>query len=80
MNLNYDEYKIQEGVEDGVYDERNLSISRSGKYKYPSKYMFIKFLEQFEDIDGEADIWSIEHHEDGTCEIHVDVKYKVKKL
>ena len=80
MKLNYDKPKIKESIEAGAYDIRNLSISKSGKYRYPSKLMFIRFLEQFKDVRGEADIWSIEHGEDGTVEIHVDVKYKVPDL
>lgn len=80
MKLKYDETKTQESIEANAYDERNLARSKSGKYKYPSKLMFIRFLEQFDDVDGTADIWSISHCEDGTVEIHVDVKYKVPEL
>lgn len=80
MKLEYDKIKIKESIENGAYDERFLSISKSGKYKYPSKLMFIRFLEQFKDVKGKAEIWSVEHGEDGTVEIHVDVTYKVPML
>jgi len=80
MELIYDEAKIQEGLESGGYDERNLTFCKCGKHKFPSKLMFIRFLEQFPDVEGTADIWSIRHLEDGTVEIHVDLKYKVAPL
>jgi hypothetical protein len=80
MKLSYDEAKIREGLKSGAYDERNLAVCKCGEHKYPSKLMFIRFLEQFKDIPGTADIWSIQHLENGTVEIHVDVKYKVVPL
>lgn len=80
MKLIYDKTKIQEGINSKVYDERNLTICKCGKHHYPSKLMFIRFLEQFKDIKGTADIWSIEHGDNGIVEIHVDIKYKVSNL
>lgn len=62
----------------GKYDRRNLTISKSGKNKYPSKKMFLKFLEKYEDIDGTADIWSSEDLPTGEVTIHVKVKYITK--
>ena len=44
----------------GKYDKRNLTISESGKYRYPSKKMFVKFLEKYKDVDGVADVWSVQ--------------------
>jgi len=77
MKLSYDKQKIKESVNAKAYDERNLTICKCGKHRYPSKLMFIRFLEQFKDVDGEAEIWSIEHLENGSVEIHVDVKYLI---
>ena len=79
MKLIYDKAKITEGIEAKAYDERNLAICKCGKHRYPSKLMFIRFLEQFKDVKGDAEIWSISHWEDGTVEIHVAVKYKLAK-
>lgn len=80
MKLNYDKAKIKEGIAAKVYDEHNLSISKSGKHRYPSKLMFIRFLEQFKDVDGEADIWSKEDWNSGEVKIYVEVTYKAKLL
>lgn len=79
MRLLFDKNKIRESIEAKGYDERNLAICKCGKHRYPSKLMFIRFLEQFKDVDGTADIWSVAHGEDGTVEIHVDIKYKLPK-
>jgi hypothetical protein len=80
MRLIYDKPKIAEGIEAGAYDERNLAKCKCGKHRFPSKLMFIRFLEQFKGIQGTADIWSMSHEENGTVEIHVDVTYKVPPL
>jgi len=72
MRLVYDRDKIT-----GPYDERNLTISASGKHRYPSKKMFIEFLKQFKDVRGVAEIWSEENWTTGTVTIHVEVTYKV---
>lgn len=80
MKLLYDKGKIAEGIKANVYDERNLSISKSGKHHYPSKLMFIRFLEQFKDVKGTADIWSEEDWDTGIVKVHVEVKYKVGKV
>ena len=77
MKLSYDRTKIRESIQNKAYDERNLTKCKCGKHRYPSKLMFIRFLEQFTDVKGSADIWSMNHQEDGTVEIHVDVKYRV---
>ena len=77
MKLNYDKNKIKESIEANAYDERNLTICKCGKHHYPSKLMFIRFLEQFEDINADVDIWSMEHWDTGEVEIHVDLKYKI---
>ncbi len=80
MRLLYDQEKIKASVRSNAYDERNLAICKCGKHRYPSKLMFIRFLQQFKGIPGTADIWSVTHHENGTVEIHVDVTYKVTNL
>lgn len=77
MKMHYDRTKIEESIKLKAYDERNLTICKCGKHHYPSKLMFIRFLEQFEDIKGIAEIWSMEHWETGEVEIHVDLKYKI---
>lgn len=63
MKLIYDKAKIAEGIKAKAYDERNLTICKCGKHRYPSKLMLIRFLEQFKDVEGDAEIWSIEHWE-----------------
>lgn len=60
------------------YNDKNLVKCKCGKHWYPSKKMFAEFLKQYEDIDAEVDIWSIAHWENGTVEIHVDLKYKIE--
>jgi len=75
MKLTYDHIGIKESKKLGAYDERNLTKCKCGKHRYPSKLMFIEFLKQFKDVPGTADIWSIRHNENGSVEIHVDVKY-----
>lgn len=80
MRLNYDRAKIKESIRANGYDERNLTICKCGKHRYPSKLMFIRFLEQFKDVKGEAEIWSIQHWENGTVEIHVDLKYEISDV
>lgn len=80
MRLKYDRQKLKESLELGAYDERNLTICKCGKHHFPSKLMFIRFLEQFKDVKGVADIWSISHIDKGTVEIHVDVTYQVPDL
>ena len=57
---------------------RNLTVSRSGKYHYPSKKMFYEFLKKYKDIPGEANIWSHENMDTGEVTISVELKYKVK--
>jgi len=79
MNLIYDKVKILESLKLNAYDERNLAVCMCGKHHYPSKLMFIRFLEQFKDVKGTAEIWSVKHLENGTVEIHVDIKYKIAK-
>jgi hypothetical protein len=77
MKLIYDKATLKTSKELGAYDERNLTKCSCGKHRYPSKLMFIEFLKQFKDVPGTADIWSVRHNEDGTVEIHVDIKYKI---
>jgi hypothetical protein len=77
MKLIYDRNYIKTSKKLNAYDERNLAKCKCGKHRYPSKLMFIEFLKQFKDVPGTADIWSIRHNEDGSVEIHVDVKYYV---
>jgi len=79
MRLVYDRNKIQESADGKGYDERNLTICKCGKHRYPSKLMFIRFLEQFADVKGVADIWSESDWETGKVKIHVEVTYKVFK-
>ena len=71
MNLKYDKESIT-----GKYDDRNLTVSKSGKYFYPSKKMFIEFLKQFSDVKADVDIWSVQDV-CGDIEIHLELKYKV---
>jgi len=80
LKIKYDKEKLEESIEAGAYDERNLAISKSGKHRFPSKLMFIRFLEQFPDIKATADIWSHQDHTKGEVTIHVEVKYKVPNL
>ncbi len=80
MKIVYDRERIKEGIEAKAYDERNLAISKSGKYRYPSKLMFIRFLEQLKDVKGKAEIWSERNWDDGTEKIVVEVTYKVPSL
>ncbi len=68
-----------EGIH-GKYDRRNLSVSKTGLHKYPSKKMFLKLLEKFKDIDCTADIWSSEDRHTGEVTINVEVKYITKPL
>lgn len=80
MQLNYDENKIKESIESDAYDERNLTICKCGKHHYPSKLMFIRFLEQFKDVDADVEVWSMEHGATGEVEIRVDLKYKISDV
>lgn len=85
MNLEYDKVKINEGIELGAYDEKGLTLSKSRKWHYPSKLLFIRLLEPFvkkewKDIRGKVDIWSERNWTLGTETIHVLVTYKVKDL
>lgn len=77
MQLHYDENKIKESIKANAYDKRNLTICKCGDHYYPSKLMFIRFLEQFKDIKADVEIWSMEHWDTGEVEIHVDLKYKI---
>jgi hypothetical protein len=79
MRLIYDRNKIQESVDAKGYDDRNLTICKCGKHRYPSKLMFIRFLERFVDVKGVADIWSESDVDTGKVKIHVVVEYKVFK-
>jgi len=80
MKLVYDRGKIQEGVESKGYDDKHLTICKCGKHHYPSKLMFIRFLERFPDVKGLADIWSETDWDTGKVKIHVEVTYKVPNL
>ena len=77
MKILVDRTKLKESHEQGAYDERNLAICKCGKHRWPSKLMFVRFLEQFKDVKGIADIWSEQNSFKGTVIIHVEVKYKV---
>jgi hypothetical protein len=77
VKLLFDKHKIKESLDLKAYDKRNLAICKCGKHRYPSKLMFIRFLEQFRDVPGTAEIWSVSHRENGTVEINVLVKYKL---
>lgn len=79
MRLVYDRNKIQESIDEKGYDDRNLAICKCGKHRYPSKLMFIRFLESFVDIRGIGDIWSESDWDTGKIKIHVEVSYKVFK-
>jgi len=72
MKLNYDKHKLAEKKK---YNERNLVQCRCGEHWFPSKKMFIEFLKQYKDVDGEADIWSIEDWETGQVTIHIELSY-----
>lgn len=63
----------------GKYDERNLTISKSGKHKYPSKKMFVEFLKKYPDIEAHVDIWSIEST-NGKVSIKLELEYEVKSI
>ena len=74
------ELEYQEEALCGKYDERNLTISGSGKRKYPSKKMFIEFLKTYKDVDGNAEIWSTQNLSDGEVTINVQLTYKVNDV
>lgn len=82
MKLVYDKQKIKEGLEVGSYDEQGLArcVAHNGKHKYPSKLMFVRFLDKFKDVPGTAEIWSERDNTKGTVTIHVEVKYKPRTL
>jgi hypothetical protein len=80
MRLVYDRNKIQEGIDAKAYDARNLAICKCGKHRYPSKLMFIRFLEQLSDVKGVADIWSTQDWETGKVKIHIEVEYLLGSL
>lgn len=69
--------KYQKDALSGKYDERNLTICKCGKHKYPSKKMFVEFLKQFKDIPGEVEINSVQNLTNGEVKINVEVKYKI---
>jgi hypothetical protein len=77
MKLLYDKVRIQEGIEKEVYDERNLAKCKCGKHRYPSKLMLIRFLEQFKDVKGTADIWSNQNLDTDEITINLEIKYKI---
>jgi len=79
MRLIYDRNKIAESLELKGYDERNLAICKCGKHCYPSKLMFIRFLEQFSNVRAVGDVWSERDWDTGKATIHVEVSYKVFK-
>lgn len=79
MRMVYDRNKIQESIDGKGYDDRNLAICKCGKHCYPSKLMFVRFLEGFADVKGVADVWSESDLETGKVKIHVEVTYKVFK-
>ena len=68
---------VQGLADPSAYNERNLVRCKCGKHYYPSKKMFVEFLKQYEDVDAEVDIWSVNHLETGEVEIHVDLKYRI---
>lgn len=76
----YDRVKISDSIKAKAYDERNLTTCKCGKHHYPSKLMFIRFLEQFKDIKGRVDIWSQENWDTGQVKIYVEIQYKVPNL
>jgi len=68
---------VQGLADPSTYDRRNLVRCKCGKHYYPSKKMFAEFLKQYEDVEVEVDIWSVERLEAGEVEIHVDLKYRI---
>lgn len=72
MKLNYDKTMIE-----GEYDERNLTLCKCGKHRYPSKKMFIEFLNQYKDIKGDVDLWSTRDLDTGEVKIHLELSYKI---
>ncbi len=80
MKVVYNKQKLQEGIDNRMYDERNLAICFCGKHRYPSKLMLIKFFEQFKDIKGTADIWSDRDLDECKVVIHCDITYKILDL
>lgn len=74
MKLKYDKKAFK-----GKYDERNLTICKCGKHKYPSKKMFVEFLKQFKDIKGVADIWATQDLDNGKVKIHLELEYQISK-
>ncbi len=63
----------------GKYDKRNLSVSKSGEHKYPSKKMFKTFLEKYKDIDATVNISSEANHITDEVTIIVELKYKANQ-
>lgn len=61
----------------GEYDKRNLTICKCGKHNYPSKKMFIEFLKNYKDVEGNAEVWSTQDFSAGEVTINVQLTYKV---
>lgn len=84
IKLIYDKYKIKEAK--GFYTKDGLVWSESRTRLYPSKLMFVKFLEkQFKrkelaKLKGSCDIWSMEELDESAIRIFVELKYKVPDL
>jgi hypothetical protein len=75
-----DKYKIKEGEKNRAYDERGLTICKCGKHKYPSKKMIYDWLKNnYSDVNGIAEIWSISDGVTGEVTIGLEIKYEIPK-
>ena len=64
-----------------VYDERNLDTCVCGcGRKFLTKKMFLEFLKQYEDIDGEASILLEYDYGKMVQKIHVIVETKLESM
>jgi hypothetical protein len=70
----------KENVKGDHYDKRGLVFSQSGLHRYPSKKMFVDFLEKYKDVKGSADIWSEQDNINNQVIIHVELKYSVPDM
>ena len=69
--------KISVDLGNAKYDERWLQLSKSGECLYPSKAMFVKFLEQYADINAEVSIHSVNDSIKGVGRISIELEYPI---
>lgn len=81
IEIKYDKIKIEEGQVAGVYTDDGFQWSESRQRIYPSKLMFIKYLEDtlrhFPELEGVADVWSMNNYAKDEAEINVKLTFKI---